>query len=315
MGELNPVKLSGMVNRMPVILARVLVLYLFGLGFGPWKINLIDFPYLPFIAALDLIPSWIFGMITGGIFWISSCCILINFRVRLFSFLLGSTVLVLILSSKPLYSTSLVFASCLLIINSLKNGGNWLPRIQLSIVYFGAGINKCLDPDWWNGSFFYFFGTEVFHLPYFQEMSSWFPTQLMLSQILGIMALFMELALGMAFLLLRSTTIPIIAGLFFHGAILVWTSGQLSIIYFYLMCTAYLMVSPSANTLTSGVFAERKILSSLWRKYSLKPGEFKEGTTIGPSSYARKFTSLLFSYETAIYTYFLGIILLRRLIL
>ncbi len=314
MGELTPGQQSG-TNRMPVILARVLVMYLFGLGFGPWKINLTDFPYLPFIAALDLIPSWIFGMVTGGIFWVSSTCILINFRVRLFSFLLGTAVLALIFSSKPLYSSSLVFASCLLIINSLKSESNWLPRIQLSVVYFGAGINKWLDPDWWNGSFFYFFGTDVFHLPYFQEMSSWCPNQLMLSQILGIMTLFMELALGMMFLLLRSTTIPIITGLVFHGAILVWTSGQLSVLYFYLMGTAYLMVSPSANTLTSGVFAERKILSSLLRKYSFKPGEFKGGTTIGLNSYAREFTSLLFSYETAIYTYFLGIILLRRLIL
>jgi len=225
--------------------ARVLVFGLFGLGFVPELLRN-ALPFLPFIGFLDIIPSRIFELCVRLLLITSVLGVLFNIRLKTSCLLLGLTILGSILACKPLYSTSITLISCLLILIGIGHN-SLLLRLQLSIVYFGAGVNKLLDHDWWNGSYFDFFATEIFHLPFYQSIDQLLPGHLTFAKILGITTICIELALAVLFLIRRSGNIPILLGILFHGFMLVWTRGELSVIYFYVMSIIYLMIYLNEN--------------------------------------------------------------------
>jgi len=199
------------------------------------------FPFLPFISCLDAVPSVIF---TGFIFILFGsifASILKIANYRLVSLISGSIVIILILSSKTLFSNSLTFTACLLILIGLYRKKDYLFRIQISLLYIGASTNKMIDPDWWNGIYFDFFFRDIFNVDFYQ---SWVPENIFaVAKSFGIATIFTELSLGIAVLIPRITRNTIIFGLLFHASILVITSGQLSKIFFYIMCAGYLLIS------------------------------------------------------------------------
>ncbi|MEQ9578692.1 MAG: hypothetical protein RIH33_12200 [Marinoscillum sp.] len=231
--------------------ARVLALGLFGFGFATELLRS-DLPFLPFIGFFDTIPIGAFNLCLGLLLIMSALGVLFNIRLRTSSLLLGLTILVSILSCKPLYSTSITLISCLLILIGLGLHG-FLLRLQLSIVYFGASVNKLADNDWWNGAYFDFFATDIFHLPFYETIGQLFPGHLTFAKILGVTTILIELALAMLFLIRRSGNAPILLGILFHGFMLVWTKGELSVIYFYVMSIAYLLVYMKENESNRGL--------------------------------------------------------------
>lgn len=200
-----------------------------------------SFPFLPFLAVLDVIPSFFY---TALIFILFTAIFLSFLKIRsyrFFSLLSGSIVLFLILSSKLFFSNSLTLVACLLILIGLCRKNDYLFRIQIALLYIGASTNKMIDPDWWNGNYFDFFLRDIFDVNLYQ---TWIPkNSLTLAKWLGIATIFSEFILGMAVLIPKITRITITLGLIFHISMLAVTSGQLSIIFFYIMCAAFLLVS------------------------------------------------------------------------
>lgn len=307
-------------DRKHLVAARVLVLLLFGFGWGVWNFTLDRLPFLPFIPALDYMPNLLFGVLSQTFIVIFSLGVWFKYQVRLSSFVLGLVILFMILSSKPLYSTSMVFTSCLFIIMGLGEKGNQLVRIQLAIVYLAAGMNKLLDPDWWNGTYFHFFSTEIFGLAHYEMISSLMPDKLILAKFLGVVTILIEVLLGLMFVLSRGIRVPIVIGLLFHVSMLIFTLGQLSVVYFYLMCVAYYVAAfhegrrvevrflPENNWL---LFLKRiDIFHSIeWR--------VQEGCEISPTQKDGPFLlntigRILLNHETMVYLFFGMLILLKN---
>jgi hypothetical protein len=239
------------VTRKHLIVSRALALYILVVGLKPFlfHIQTDSLPFLPFFPLFDILPSGLFSTALRLLIFAAAVSVFLNFHARLGSLVMGIATIVAIFSSMPLYSTSLTFASCLLIIASQYTDNNQVVRWQLGIVYLGAGLNKLLDPDWWNGSYFEYFALHIFNLPgysYIENLLSIHP--FFLGKCLGVTTIGLELLIGSLFIAGKKIFYPISLGLLFHSAMLIWTSGQLSMIYFYLMCAAYFLASDHIQT-------------------------------------------------------------------
>jgi hypothetical protein len=107
-------------------------------------------PFLPFIPGMDLIPGAWFQrsmqvLMVGG-----AIALLFNVKIRLSSFLAGMSLLLSVVASKAYYGNNKTFCGLMLVLAALHQPGRspWILRLQLVVVYFGAGLNKVLDPDW-----------------------------------------------------------------------------------------------------------------------------------------------------------------------
>lgn len=226
---------------------QALLLYFVVLQKGIWIQALkLNYPFLPFIGVIDYLPNSYFYYSSICMLAVAFPAILVGYKQRLFSCIMGLHFLLIILSSKPIYSTNLLFSTCLLILIGFSYEKNWVFRLQISVLYFGAAINKMLSIDWWNGRYFLNL-SEMFDMPFFEFMSS-VMDRMLLAQVFGIGTIAIELALALLFLIPRAKFYGIFLGLFFHTGILVLTKGQLSFIYFYTMFTAYIL-SPNVDNL------------------------------------------------------------------
>lgn len=224
-----------------IFVLKLLLIYVLLVHRGIFVKAFNHFPYLPFIPFLDAVPSFVFTILIG--------ILLTNIIASLFNlgsyrwliFLSGLILLILIASSKPLFSNSLIFVACLLILIGLAGKSSALFRIQIFFLYLGAAINKLMDPDWLNGRYFDYFFREVFELEIY---ASWVQTgELKVAIVLSVVTIFCELLLGILVLIPRFTRFMIVLGICFHGGMLVLTSGELSARFLYIMSAAYLLIS------------------------------------------------------------------------
>ncbi len=208
---------------------------------GMLPIAWMDLPYLPFISWLDNIPSIVISIPLTGVLIFSPLAILVQYRPRLFSLLIGLSILFIVLSSRPLYSTNLLFQACLFLLIGLYRGDDRPFRWQLVILYVAAGLNKALLADWWNGkymaNFAVEFGSDLNLLLKLTLENEW------LAKLLGWATIFTELIVLPALLLRRRTIkLAIVIGGLLHIGMLVLTFGKLSILYLYLVSAAYLLL-------------------------------------------------------------------------
>ena len=119
----------------------------------------------------------VFQWVLRVAFVASALALLFNRSVRVSAFVLGATILVGVLSSKIYYGNNKIFCGFILLLAGLQRPGQdpWLLRYQVAIVYFGAGLNKILDPDWQSGRFFEFWAVEVLRNSWYVAAVSWFP--------------------------------------------------------------------------------------------------------------------------------------------
>jgi hypothetical protein len=146
-------------------------------------------PYLPFLPALDLlreIPGLLPGVLTA-VFWVGGAALLLNWRVRTAAVLLGITVILAILASKPVFQNHAFIVGCIFLLCGLQRPGEapWLIRWQFVVLYFGSLLSKVIRPDWWSGAFMhtwmhddlgnqlYEFGSAMFPVPWFAAGASW----------------------------------------------------------------------------------------------------------------------------------------------
>ena len=158
----NPLKLTGCCLPPPlVLLCRVLALALLLTNHQAQ----IQTPFLPFLDIFDAAPPELFQFLLRAALITGALGILFTRRTRTFAALAGIALLLAVLSSRGYYGNNKTFAGLLLLLSSLSSetGPPKLIQWQFALVYFGAGLNKLLDPDWQSGQFFEHWATGRLH--------------------------------------------------------------------------------------------------------------------------------------------------------
>jgi uncharacterized membrane protein YphA (DoxX/SURF4 family) len=111
-------------------------------------------PFLPFVPGLDGAPALVWrALVVLSV--VSAIAIVLGHRLRAACLLLGGTILFATLASRPWFSNNRVFTGCLFLMLGLDPQAPRAPlvRLQLALVYFGAGLDKLCDADWRSGRF------------------------------------------------------------------------------------------------------------------------------------------------------------------
>jgi hypothetical protein len=195
--------------------------------------------FLPFVGWFDYLGSpAAFHAALLIIFWTAAAALLLNFRVREACCVLGLTILVSLLASRTMYSNNFLYCGALLLMIGLERPGrtSWLLRLQVVLLYFGAGSNKLLDADWRSGQFFQnWYGHDR---GWYLRIAESLPP-LALSRALSWATFCTELGIAAALLVRRAWPVVIWIVLAFHTALLVAT-GSTYHLFFYAATAAML---------------------------------------------------------------------------
>jgi predicted DCC family thiol-disulfide oxidoreductase YuxK len=234
----NPLRCSGTALPAPVLLmAKLIALCLLLTN----HIRLLPEPFLPFLPVFDHFDpklfQWTLRILVVG----SAAALLFNRYVRVSVLLLGSSLLLGLLSSQLHYTNHTVFCAFILLLTGLQRPGQdpWLLRYQVVIVYFGAGLNKLLDPDWRSGQFFEFWAIEVLRQPWYISAAGWFPP-MALSKFMSWFTFTGELGLAAGFLAPRFYPYAIWGGILFHSGLLLFSRSPFTV-FFYAMLASFLV--------------------------------------------------------------------------
>jgi hypothetical protein len=229
-------------TELPLLFtARMLVFFLL------WIMGLdtISPPFLPFIASIDSLRDFpsLFKFL-DWVYWISMVMVFVGIRFRAFSLIIGCLLFSSILASKLQFSNSLLYAGCFFFLIGLyKPGLEWIFKVQIALLYLGAGLNKLLDPDWISGQYFDFFITQLYPNQLILYFSSEVPG-LLFAKIASFFTIITELTLGIWALIGKRR---LLLGYLIHGfhlLMLIVTSGTLSYIFYFLMAVSSYLVLP-----------------------------------------------------------------------
>jgi hypothetical protein len=232
----NPLKCRGTdlpLNLTIMVKALAIVVLLVN------HVKILPDPWLPFIPGLDSIPPLLFQRTLQIAFLICAVAIVFNRRVRLASLVLGSTMLLAVVSSKAYYGNNKTFCGLMFFLAGLyKPGGPNFIRWQLAITYFGAGLNKALDGDWHSGVFFENWAVNRLHQPWYIALDSKLPP-LFLARFMCWTTIVTELATVPCLLLPSVQYWAVLANIFFQSSLLLFT-GTTFTLFFYSMTAASL---------------------------------------------------------------------------
>jgi predicted DCC family thiol-disulfide oxidoreductase YuxK len=235
----NPFRCSSAALPTQVLLmAKLLALSLLLTG----HVRLLPDPFLPFIPGLDQIaPPEIFQKILQTVFLGSALALLFNRFVRASAFVLGLTMLIAVLSSKAYYGNNKIFTGLMLLFAGLYDPrtGLLFLRWQIVIVYFGAGLNKLLDPDWQSGVFFQHWAGTRLQNPLYLALAGALPG-FVAAKIFCWGTILVELGLAGIFLLKKLIPLAIWISVLFHASLLLFT-GSTFTLFFYAMQSAMLV--------------------------------------------------------------------------
>lgn len=163
-------------------------------------------PHIPFLPALDLLryPPELFATLLKTSFFAAGFCLILNVRVRVAAVVLGLTVLLFIVASKPAYRNHILIVGCLFFLSGLhrRDEEPWLLQLQLSLIYFGAFLNKLLDVDWRTGEFMHHWLHTELQNPYYEFPFPFLPDQ-WFAFALSWMVILSEFSLMVCFLVRR----------------------------------------------------------------------------------------------------------------
>lgn len=297
-----------------VISLKALLLYVLFIHPGIFIVSVSGLPFLPFLKIIDSVPFFVFSFAAGVLLISILLVFLRRGNYQLLSLLSGLIILLIIFSSKNLFSNSLTFVACLLVLIGFYRGKTTIFRIQISLLYLGAASNKIFDPDWWNGKYFDYFFRDIFNVSLY---ASYVPVDdLTVATYLGVATILTECLLGIVVLIPGLTRLTIILGLLFHGGMLLVTSGTLSVRFFYIMSTSYLLIS-GLNIKTVHIMRHSGIIARLLRFPDLSDSIVHSATndnslavSIGNSTWKgiKALQKILFSYQYLFFCFFVLLI-------
>ncbi len=233
----HPLKVAGTLLPPNLLLAAKLLALVFILKRNPGRF---PEPFLPFIPGLDrLVPPQLFQGGLQLVFYVAALLLFFNVRVRAACLALGADLLLAILASRAYYSNNLTYTALFFILTGLYDPrvGRTLLRYQLGVVYFGATLNKVLDPDWRSGAF-----VQAW-LPHYVDVYPWLAAQLpgmLLSATLSWIAILTELALLPLLLVKRWVPAALVLGAAYHTGLVVLTWGSTFNMFWAAMLGTYL---------------------------------------------------------------------------
>jgi hypothetical protein len=232
----NPLKCSG--TGLPTnltILVKVLAIALLLTN----HVRILPDPWLSFIPPIDSIPPLLFKHTLQTVFIVSALAIVFNRRIRIASVILGATMLLAVVSSKAYYGNNKTFCGLMLLLSGLyKPGGYPFLRWQLAVTYFGAGLNKLLDPDWHSGVFFENWSVYRMHQPWYIAVDSLLPA-MFLARFMCWATIVTELGIIPCILIPSLYEWAIISNVLFQASLLLFT-GTTFTVFFYSMTAASL---------------------------------------------------------------------------
>ena len=190
--------------------------------------------HLPFFSIFDHLGSpQQFRLVLSAIFVSASILLLMNVAVRTMCVIAGSAMVISLLASKPFFANNLLFAGLLLILAGIYDERSrcWMLRLQVAVMYLGAGVNKLLEPDWRSGQFFqHWYG--VFHQSgWYVQLSEQMPP-LLLAKLMTWPVILLELLLAVALLYRKTVPIAITAAIGYHTALLLMTNSTFTVFYY-----------------------------------------------------------------------------------
>ena len=186
-------------------------------------------PFIPFISALDWFNEHpnVFKYSLRTIYALSAFALFFNIKVRTASIVVGLAVMLNILASKPLFFNHAFICGCALFLAGLTNDKEppYLLIFQLSLVYFGASINKFFEPDWWSGAFMDTWLGSARENPVYLYFSKLLP-ELLLAKLLSYIAMFTEFAIAILILFKKTRNLTLWFIIIFHLSLYTLTSSR-----------------------------------------------------------------------------------------
>lgn len=197
-----------------LLMCKLLVVLLVLNGF-PSKITDPYLPHLAFFRIFEAVPN-LFKYTLQILFVGCGLAVLFNFRTRLMSGILGTTIILFLIGSMPAFRNHILICGCALLLASFhhKDETPFLLYYQLALVYFGAAINKVLQPDWWNGMYMHHWMTEILNnnLYTYANVNG----SLLTAKMLSWFSMFLELLVAFLLCFKKYRPIAIKLILFFH---------------------------------------------------------------------------------------------------
>lgn len=253
---LRPLRFEG-TSMLPNVLLMCKLLVLLLLAHHLFE--KIDDPFLPFIPFLDAfneIPGLFKTVLRIGLVT-AAFMLFFNIYVRTSSLIIGSIVLLQMLSSKPLFNNHTFVCGCALFLAGLTNNKQ-PPHLliwQLSLIYFGASINKILDADWLSGAFMHNWLAVARENSLYLSISNQLP-DLMFAKMLSYIAFGTEFIIGVLLLFKKWRLFAIWFIIIFHTMLFSWTafrfghfleSLMIILIAFLSWPTEHIILSVKAN--------------------------------------------------------------------
>jgi hypothetical protein len=202
-------------------------------------VRILPDPWLPFLPVFDLFPPVIFQKTLQALFLLSAIAIVFNRRLRLFSLLIGTTMLVAVVSSKAYYGNNKTFCGLMFLLAGLyKPGAPNFFRWQLAITYFGAGLNKLLDPDWQTGIFFENWAVNRLHQSWYIALNSRLPS-LVLARFMCWSTIATELGIVPCLFVRQLNALAAFSNVLFQASLCLFT-GTTFTLFFYSMTASSL---------------------------------------------------------------------------
>ena len=203
-----------------LLMCKLLLLLLVIHGFQ----SMISDPYIPFLLGLDAFRSQpgLFEFFLKATFFGAGLSLLCNVRVRTSAIVLGATVILAIVASRPMYRNHIFIVGCLLLLAGLhrRDEEPWLIKLQFSVMYLGALVNKVWDPDWWTGQFMHHWLHTHLRNPFYETFGRLLP-DLWFGIMLSWMVIVAECLLMILFLVPRWRTRGVWLALLMHLGFLV----------------------------------------------------------------------------------------------
>ncbi len=220
---LTPAQVYGTPMHPSVLLmCKIFVIILYAHGFY----GSITDPYIPFLRSLDVLNDYsgIFEYTLKTVFLMTSVLLLFNVKVRTNAKIIAVIVFVAILASKPIFRNHLFIIGCALLLAGLSNNKEkpWLIYYQLSLVYFGALLNKVMQVDWWTGQFMHNWLSNALGNTIYDSAASIFPGML-LAKVLAYSAMLAELIIAICILVPRLRFYGVCVILIFHTLLFTFT--------------------------------------------------------------------------------------------
>jgi hypothetical protein len=220
-----------------LLLCKVLAVAILGTG----HFRILPYPFLPFIPGLDrLVPPAVFQNTLQTVAVMAAAALLFNRSVRASALVLGACLLIGVASSKAYYGNNKTFCGLALVLAGLSDFDRppYLLRWQLSLVYFGAALNKLLDPDWQSGLFFQYWAAEKLRNPVYIAVADGLPP-LVAGKIMCWGTIAAEFAASLGLLVPRLVKYALWTNIFFQVGLLEFT-GNTFTLFFYGMTAATL---------------------------------------------------------------------------